>query len=138
MSIRFVSCVAIAACAALLGGCNEDRMSVQTTSASDTAAAGGGTRIVPSANLGGKWTLSAPGGGSCNVTLAAAQDASEGAIAPAGGCPLNFFTSRKWTFEDSGLVIRDHNGQPLAKLAQIAPNRFEGSASAGQAIALAR
>jgi len=42
-------------------------------------------------------------------------------IAPEGGCPGNFYTSRKWTFEQDALVIRDHNGQPLGQLALAAP-----------------
>jgi hypothetical protein len=94
--------------------------------------------MAPLVNLAGRWTLSSPGGASCAVTLGATQDATEGSIAPAGGCPLNFFTSRKWTYEDTGLVIRDHNAQSLAQLAQTAPNRFEGTATSGQPIVLSR
>ena len=56
---------------------------------------------------------------------AAAPAASEGTIAPEGGCPGKFFTSRKWTFDQGGLTIRDHNGQPLAQLSD-AGRRFEG------------
>ena len=50
---------------------------------------------------------------------------AEGTIAPEGGCPGNFYTSRKWTFEQGSLVIRDHNGQPLGQLALAAPGRFD-------------
>jgi hypothetical protein len=42
--------------------------------------------------------------------------ALQGTIAPEGGCPGNFFTSRKWTFEHSMLIIRDFKNQPLAQL----------------------
>ena len=47
----------------------------------------------------------------------AGPTAVEGTIAPEGGCPGKFFTSRKWTFEQGGArSMRDHNGQPLAQL----------------------
>ena len=62
-----------------------------------------------------------------------ARGAGEGTIAPEGGCPGNFYTSRKWTFEQGALVIRDHNGQPLAQLALAGPGRFEGKATNGAA-----
>jgi len=65
-------------------------------------------------------------------------EASEGTIAPEGGCPGNFYTSRKWTFEQSSLVVRDHNGAPLGQLTLAGPGRFEGKATAWQPITLAR
>ncbi len=46
----------------------------------------------------------------------AAPTAVEGTIAPEGGCPGKFYTSRKWTYDQAGLTLRDHNGQPLAQL----------------------
>ena len=49
---------------------------------------------------------------------AAAPAAVEGTIAPEGGCPGKFFTSRKWTHDQAGLTLRDHTGQPLAQLAR--------------------
>ena len=72
------------------------------------------------------------------MTFGATQDATEGTIAPAGGCPFNFFTSRKWTYGEAGMTIRDHNAQLLAQLAPAGPNRFEGKTSAGQDVALSR
>jgi hypothetical protein len=131
----------IAVCATALAGCGNDRFSFGGSPAEPPPIAAGkgpGARIAPPVNLAGRWTLSQPGGGSCAFTLNAIADATEGTIAPAGGCPLNFFTSRKWTYEDTGLVIRDHNAQPLAQLTQAAPNRFEGTATSGQSIALTR
>jgi hypothetical protein len=131
----------MAAYSILLAGCGSDRFGLGNSTAEPPAASPGkgpGARVAPPVNLSGRWTLSSPGGGSCAFTLTTAADATEGSIAPAGGCPLNFFTSRKWTYEDTGLVIRDHNGQSLAQLAQTAPNRFEGAATSGQSIALSR
>jgi hypothetical protein len=51
--------------------------------------------------------------------------ALQGTIAPEGGCPGNFFTSRKWTFEHGMLIIRDFKSQPLAQLS-YSGDRFEG------------
>ncbi|HTV26865.1 MAG TPA: hypothetical protein VMF32_03710 [Xanthobacteraceae bacterium] len=51
--------------------------------------------------------------------------ALQGTIAPEGGCPGNFFTSRKWTFEHGMLIIRDFKSQQLAQLS-YSGDRFEG------------
>jgi hypothetical protein len=141
MSSRRTTLFLIAACSILVAGCGNDRFGLGSSSAEPPAAEtakGPGARVAPPVNLAGRWTLSSPGGGSCAFTLTATPDATEGTIAPGGGCPLNFFTSRKWTSEETGLVIRDHNGQSLAQLPQTAPNRFEGTATAGQTIVLSR
>jgi hypothetical protein len=88
--------------------------------------------------MSGRWTLNSPGAGTCAMNFAGAQGAAEGTIAPEGGCPGNFFTSRKWVFEQDGLVIRDHTGKPLAQLAVVSPSRLDGQATTGQAVMLAR
>src|ERR1700746_2000034 len=72
----------------------------------------------------------APGGGACLRTLGATPGAAEGTIAPAGGCPGNFFTSRKWTFEHDMLIIRDHKNEALAELS-FSAGRFQGQAPGG-------
>jgi hypothetical protein len=71
------------------------------------------------------------------MTLAATPGAAEGTIAPAGGCPGNFFTSRKWTFEHDMLIIRDHKGEALAELS-FSTGRFQGQATGGGSVTLAR
>jgi hypothetical protein len=120
---------------ALLAGCwSNDRAAVQTA-----AVPSGPVAAPPPVSLAGKWTLSATAGGSCSMTFGAPQaDAVEGTIAPAGGCPYNFFTSRKWSYTTAGLVIRDHNAQTLAQLSPAGDSRFEGKTGAGQDIALSR
>jgi hypothetical protein len=45
--------------------------------------------------------------------------------------------SRKWTFEGSSLVMRDHNGQPLAQLENQGAT-FEGKATTGEPVTLLR
>jgi hypothetical protein len=88
--------------------------------------------------MAGRWMLASPGRGQCNMTFgAAAPGAAEGTIAPEGGCPGQFYTSRKWTFDSAGLVIRNHNSEPLAQLT-AAGGRFAGQSIAGEAITLTR
>ena len=66
-----------------------------------------------------------------------APAAAQGTIAPEGGCPGNFFTSRKWTFEHGALIIRDHKNEVLAELS-FAGGRFEGHQTGGGALSLSR
>jgi len=89
-------------------------------------------------NMAGRWVLASPNAGFCGMTFAGAPGAAEGTIAPEGGCPGNFFTSRKWAFEPSGLVIRNHNGEPLAELSNSGPGRLEGQAASGETVSLTR
>ena len=99
----------------------------------------GATRAgAPPEPMAGRWQLAAAGSSQCNMNFGGTPDATEGAIAPEGGCPGNFYTSRKWTFEQGSLVIRDHNGQPLGQLARSSPGRFDGKATNGLQLMLAR
>ena len=89
----------------------------------------------PPIDLAGRWRLTAAAGGACFMTLGAAPGAGQGTIAPEGGCPGNFFTSRKWTFERDALIIRDHKGQPLAQLS-FTGGHFEGQDDKGGTLSL--
>lgn len=89
-------------------------------------------------NMAGLWLLSSPGRGQCRMTFgAAAPNAAEGTIAPQGGCPGKFYMSRKWTTEAGGIVVRDHNGQPLAQLSNEG-GQFNGKATSGEPVTLMR
>lgn len=90
----------------------------------------------PPVDLAGKWKLSAAAGG-CLMTLTDEPGSTEGKIAPAGGCPGNFFMSRKWSYDHDALTIRDFKGQALAELS-FAGGHFEGQAPGGGALTLAR
>lgn len=90
----------------------------------------------PPIDVAGRWRLAAASG-ACLITLGATPGAAEGTIAPAGGCPGNFFTSRKWTFEHDMLIIRDHKSETLAELS-FSAGRFQGQAAAGGSVTLAR
>ena len=89
----------------------------------------------PPIDLAGRWRLTAAAGGACFMTLGSAPGATQGTIAPEGGCPGNFFTSRKWTFEHDALIIRDHKGQPLAQLS-FTGGHFEGQDDKGGTLSL--
>ena len=72
------------------------------------------------------------------MTLTGGGAAGEGAIRPEGGCPGNFFTSRKWTFEDGAIVVRDHKNERLGQLTLAGPGRFQGQSASGGSITLTR
>jgi len=92
----------------------------------------------PPVSLAGRWQLSSPSRGQCNMTFGASNPAAaDGTIAPEGGCPGKFYMSRKWTYDQTGLTLRDHNGQPLAQLAGEAGG-FQGKATSGEPVALMR
>jgi hypothetical protein len=93
------------------------------------------TPTPPPIDLAGRWRLTAAAGGACFMTLGNAPGASQGTIAPEGGCPGNFFTSRKWTFEHDALIVRDHKGQPLAQLS-FTGGHFEGQDDKGGTLSL--
>jgi hypothetical protein len=114
-----------------LAGCGSER------AASGPPATNAGPRAPANAPaMAGRWVLSSTGA-SCVMNLTGAAGAGEGTIAPEGGCPGNFFTSRKWVFEGDALVLKDHKGDTLAKLS-LAGERFDGQSAAGQAVSLAR
>jgi hypothetical protein len=117
--------VVIAATLAL-GGCLSDPGPSVTTS------------VAPSTiNMAGRWALTAGGGTTCAINLTNITP-TEGEVRPEGGCAGNFFTSRKWALESGMVVLRDHNGQPLARLKQLAAGRYEGQSTGGQPVELVR
>jgi hypothetical protein len=88
--------------------------------------------------MAGRWRLVSASGGACGMTFGAPVGATEGTIAPEGGCPGNFFTSRRWVFEQSSLVIRDHTGKPLVQMKQNSAGRFEGESANRELVWLER
>jgi hypothetical protein len=118
-----------------LAGCSGDRLGgfeLPGSSGAPPATQSG----APPVNMAGRWLLSSPGRGQCNMTFGAASPAAvEGTIAPEGGCPGKFFTSRKWTYEQGSLVMRDHTGKPLAQLS-AAGSGFDGKATSGEPVTL--
>lgn len=117
--------------ASTLAGCwNPNRPSMESSA---------GTAVVaPPVNLAGRWTLSSTGAGSCTMTFGAEPKATTGTIAPAGGCPYNFFTSRNWNYTSGGLIILDYKAQVLAQLVPSGNGGFAGKTTAGQPVTLSR
>ena len=91
----------------------------------------------PPVDLAGRWRLTAAAGGACFMTLGDTAGAAAGTVAPEGGCPGSFFTSRKWSFEQGNLIIRNHKSEPLAQLA-FTGGHFEGKDTNGGALSLSR
>jgi len=117
-----------------LAGCGGGGFSLSGSSPAPEVA----TPSAPPVNLAGLWLLSSPGRGQCRMTFGAATPAAvEGTIAPQGGCPGKFFTSRKWTYDQTGLTMRDHTGQSLAQLAGNGA-AFDGKATTGEPVTLSR
>ena len=116
----------------LCTGCN-----VTGSSSPSAPSAATPQPMAPPAAMAGRWQFSSSGR-QCNMNFGAANaQAPEGTIAPEGGCPGKFYMSRKWTYDQAGLTMRDHNGQPLAQL-NGAGGRFDGKATAGEPVALSR
>jgi hypothetical protein len=118
---------------AAAGGCASNRAEPPP----EAAAAPPPPPSPPPIDLTGRWRLTAAASGGCFMNFGHAPAAAQGTIAPEGGCPGNFFTSRKWTFEHGALIIRDHKSEALAELS-FAGGRFEGHQTGGGALSLAR
>jgi len=129
-----------------LSGCASDRLGDSGAPPMTAAPAGkvttaplGSTAVAPPpVEMAGRWYLASPGAGACGMTFGGAPGSAEGPIAPEGGCPGSFFTSRRWVFSQDVLVIRDHTDAPLAQLALTSDGRFEGRATSGESVSLTR
>lgn len=88
-------------------------------------------------SITGRWILSAPNAPSCGLEFGCAAGARAGSVAPDGGCPGNFYMSRRWAIESGVLTITGQESQPLAQL-KVVGTRFEGQSSAGTPITLSR
>jgi hypothetical protein len=120
-----------------LAGCGSERFA-QSGSSTAPATTGSASPVAPRPEMAGRWTLGAAGRGQCIMTFNAAPGAAEGSIAPQGGCPGQFFTSRKWSFDQSGLVIRNHNDETLAQLRTTDNGGFDGKTASGDTVTLTR
>jgi Protease inhibitor Inh len=115
----------------LLAGCAGSGISLTD---SPTAAA----QQPQPVGMSGRWILSAPNAPSCGMRFGGAMDAKEGSIAPEGGCPAKFYTSRRWVKTDTGLTINDDQGAPLAQLSPATGGGFEGQSTSGMPVTLTR
>lgn len=88
-------------------------------------------------DMNGRWVLAAPNAPSCGMHFSGAPGAQAGAVEPEGGCPGDFFTSRRWQIAAGTLSISDHEDKPLGQMKQSG-GRFAGKAADGTPVALAR
>ena len=108
------------------------------SSSSPTTTAAPPQAGAPPVSLAGRWQLSSPSRGQCNMTFGASSPAAaDGTIAPEGGCPGKFYMSRKWNYDQGGLTMRDHNSQPLGQLSYEG-SQFSGKATSGEPVTLLR
>jgi hypothetical protein len=91
----------------------------------------------PAESMAGRWMLSAPNAPACGMKFGGAPGAHEGNIAPEGGCPGKFFTSRQWVLKDGALTINDYEDAPLGTLKPQGTG-FAGEAAAGFPVTLTR
>jgi len=89
------------------------------------------------ASMTGRWILATPNSPSCGLEFGGAKGARNGAVAPDGGCPGNFYLSRRWAMEGSVLTIANDENQPLAQL-RPGDTRFEGQSTNGVPVSLER
>ncbi len=97
----------------------------------DTPAAGA------DAAMPGRWILAAPNAPVCGLNFAGAPGKPDGTLAPEGGCPERFFTSRLWTLDQGTLTIKDDENNTMATLS-FTGGRFEGKSAAGTPLILTR
>jgi len=117
----------------VLANCSSDPFAPSPTAATPPKPA------PPPVSMTGRWMLASPDGGLCGMNFTATAEGTSGKIAPEGGCPGKFFTSRQWEFDQGALVIYDHKEQQLARLASSQPpGRFEGNATGGLPVTLSR
>ncbi len=94
---------------------------------------------LPQNDMSGHWVLAAPNAPPCGMEFHGVPGQFQGTINPEGGCPGNFFTSKRWTFmqDTLTLTIADQNDQPLAQLS-LGDGRFSGKSTAGMPVTLSR
>jgi hypothetical protein len=89
------------------------------------------------ASMTGRWILTAPNAPSCGLEFGGASGARAGAVTPDGGCPSNFYMSRRWAMEGDALTITSDQNRPLAQF-KSAGTHFEGQSAAGTPVTLSR
>jgi hypothetical protein len=89
------------------------------------------------ATMVGRWVLTAQNAPSCGLEFNGATSARAGTVTPDGGCPGNFYMSRRWAMEGGALTITSDENQPLAQF-KSAGTHFEGQSTAGTAVKLSR
>jgi hypothetical protein len=138
-SIKRTACALVFLAPIVLAGCATEGNLFTGPLAATRASPEPPKPAAPPVNMAGRWMFVALNGSQCWMTFTAPPGASSGKIAPEGGCPGNFFTSRQWAFDRGDLVISDHKEQPLARLtASDPPGGFTGTSANGIGVNLYR
>ncbi len=85
----------------------------------------------------GRWLLTTSNAPPCGIELDGAPGARTGKVAPDGGCPGNFYMSRRWAMGVGTLTIANDRNEVLAQF-KPAGRQFEGQSAAGTPVTLAR
>jgi hypothetical protein len=118
-----------------IGGIMSPEAQEQPATTATTSARGA---PLPQPDMMGRWLLATQGATTCAMNFASAAGSREGTIAPEGGCPGKFFTSRQWSFEQNAVIIRNHAGEMLAQLQVAEPVRLVGQTASGEPVSLTR
>lgn len=94
-----------------------------------------GSQAAPLATMAGRWMLAAPGAPPCGIEFRGGGNG--GLLTPDGGCPANFYLSRRWAFDDAALAIKTESDEPLATF-ESKGGHFEGRTTDGTPVTLSR
>jgi Protease inhibitor Inh len=109
-----------------LQGCAGEQRSLGSSTASPTDE-----------SVLGRWLLATSNAPPCGLELGGTPGTRSGKVAPDGGCPGNFYMSRRWVMEGGTLMIANERNEPLAQF-KPAGRQFEGQSTAGTPVILAR
>ena len=101
----------------------------------DGAAAAAGLDVKKEAMVG-NWRV-ANGPSSCDMFLTLTNLGS-GSRGGTRGCAGELTAMGSWEVAGKQVVLKDRNGNPIARLYKTADSRFDGSTNSGQAVSLSR
>lgn len=108
---------------------------VTTPGATDTAAAANALDVTKESMVG-NWRVS-NAGASCDMFLTLTNLGS-GSRGGTRGCAGELTAMGSWEVAGKQVVLKDRNGNPLARQFKTADARFDGSTNGGQSISLSR
>ncbi|WP_438751508.1 protease inhibitor Inh/omp19 family protein [Pararhizobium sp. O133] len=109
---------------------------VQTPGTGTEVAAATNALDVTKESMVGNWRVS-NAGASCDMFLTLTNLGS-GSRGGTRGCAGELTTMGSWEVAGKQVVLKDRNGNPLARLFKTADSRFDGSTNGGQPVSLSR
>ena len=99
----------------------------------------GGLPVSGSQTLLGAWRLGGAAGlQSCEITLKNTPVDIGWEAANDAACPPPFSTLRSWALYDDDIVLRNREGEVVARFSPGGPNRFHGRTERGASVSLSR